>query len=967
VKPLKLTLSAFGPFAGTQEVDFGRLEDSGIFLVTGETGAGKTTLFDAICFALYGNASGESRKPGTFKSHHAAPGDLCWVELIFALRGQVYQVYRAPRQLGVKRDGSPKEIVEKAELAPPEGPPVSGAANVNKAVEEAMGLGYRQFKQTVMLAQGEFRRLLEANSTQKQEIFSKIFGADIYARLTEDLTRREQAALRDIQSSQEAVARAVAQLAQLGHTALAAENAAFLPWGELRAAVEENLSFHSERMDQLTADAEALERERELLDLSGAKALNEKLDRLQCADAALAALREQEPERRREAALLERLRLAGGLEEQEQLIRSTESTLARQRQRATDLERENPGLAAELGRALEAYGAVPLQQERLRALSGELAALELRRKDLEERRAQRRELTRGQREAAELAQLLETLHACAGGRKLRAERARLEALAGDLPALVSGAAELRALERDLLAARERHSDLYRRFLDGQAVVLARSLAPGSPCPVCGSRHHPAPAQIGEDIPGEARVDAARDEIDALETRAQEQRQCMHRLRERLSADYAAQKLDALANGAGTLTTLLAQLQERLSALGPAAADTMPELDDDTLARHTAETAEQLSGARQSLAAVEALLRKAPDSGGPEDVEQHAAALEAESQALTKAVAAAESDYLQCKSRSDRAAAALEATQANLKELENQLADQWRAFEARLLEAGFESREAFRELAGQLPRLPELAARLEAYHKRRAALEAERAMLEPEVAGRTAADLEALEQAQQSLTRRLTALRETQNELYALISASRQRLAELESLHAQMGEKSGQYALLRELAALAKGSRAPNVSFERYILASYFDDIIQIANIHLQRMTGLRYRLKRKEERSLGTSGLDIEIIDSYTGTQRAAGTLSGGEGFKASLALALGLSDVVQMYAGGISIDTLFIDEGFGSLDEKSLDSAVQTLLSLEKNGRMVGVISHVPQLRGYIPTRLAVRYGAAGSTVQWE
>jgi len=963
MKPVKLTLHAFGPFAGIQVVDFSALGDSGIFLITGETGAGKTTLFDAIAFALYGNASGESRKSAAFKSHHADGDALCWVEFAFALRGEVYTVYRAPAQSGRKRDGSPKELGEKAELQPPEGSAVSGAGAVTKGVEELLGLNYRQFKQTIMLAQGEFRRLLEANSTQKQEIFSRIFGTDAYGSVAAELERREQAVWRSIQSGQEAIARAVAQLAALGHTALAGETAAFLPWPELEAVVEGNLSFHNERMAQLTADIALLEEERNGLNLAEAAEVNKKLRQLEEARQRLEALTAREAETQADTRRLERLRQVKGLSEQETIIYATKSAMEESACRLEELSSAVEGFTAALESASAAYGALPEKKERLQELRKDLAALEAEEKAFLLAEERRRELAAKSAGLEALNREGESLAARARQLALEKELECLKQRTEALGELSARRKSLACLEREAAAAEGAYGELYRRFLDGQAVVLARTLTPDEPCPVCGALRHPAPNLHDGRVPEEREVTAAKGEWERLEARRQEELLQVGQLCHRLAGEGVPP--EALEDGP-VRDAFLEELKARMESLGSGWEPSASVLEGEALERRIEQVAAARDEARQVVTALEALVGTGEGDGGIRAIREKEAEMRGEAEALGRRIAEAERGYLEAKSAYDKGAAALESTTEHHRQQSGQFAALRETFLCHLRGAGFRQYEEYRALAPQVGEIAPLAARLAEHARQLGLARAEAAALEGQVGGRQPFDLEALEEKHRELSGRLTALRENQNQLYALISASRQRLEELRELHAQNGEAGGRYGVLHDLTLLAKGSRAPNISFERYILASYFEDIIQIANIHLQRMTGFRYRLKRKEERSQRTSGLDMEIIDSYTGTVRGVSTLSGGEGFKASLALALGLSDVVQMYAGGISIDTMFIDEGFGSLDEKSLESAVNTLISLEKNGRMVGIISHVPQLKSVIPARLAVEYSATGSQARW-
>jgi len=964
MRPLKLTLNAFGPFAGEQTVDFTAMGERGIFLITGETGAGKTTVFDAIAFALYGNASGENRKSGTFKSHHAGAGELCWVRLTFALRGEQYHVYRAPLQLGYKRDGSPKELGERAELTLPDGGVLSGAGAVNRALEGILGLSYRQFKQTTMLAQGEFRRLLEANSTQKQEIFSRIFGTDAHARLTDTLAQREQEVLHSIRSVQEAIGHCVAGLAALGHSSLDAASDAYRTYEQVEQEVLRGLDAHTGQMERLDGDIAALEERRAALELPAARARNEKLRRLEHSRRELAELEAMGPGAEADGRRLALLEQVKNLRDQEVIILSSKKALEEAAARLLALEELRAAGEAEWERAAGAYRALPARRTALQEGERELDTLEERARKAKLHEKMRREREAHTAKCAALERELEALRRAALHGELSARIRDLHRAEAALDSWLELDRKQLALEENLAAARQSHEELYRRFLDGQAALLAAGLAEGSPCPVCGAEHHPHPAAGAEGAVREADVTGARRIRETLEAGLQE----LSIERERLRGGLASLDPERFSGDAlpGALLPGVQAQRGALEARLPAEEGLPLDLRPEALAARTEKAAASLEEARQMLAGLTAVLDSWEAAGDAAALAEQIEAARARLEKLRREVQSTEAAYLDAKTRQDKNAAALEETKANHSRLDEQFQRQRQDFLRRLKAAGLPSYKDYTALLPAIPQVEPLAKKLRDHARRLAEVGTEAAALEREVGGAEPADLPALEQEHEQLGLRLAALRESHTKLYAVVSASRQRLEELRGLHERAGEAGRRYGALHELTVLAKGNRAPFVSFERFILASYFDDIIGIANIHLQRMTNLRYRLKRGEQRAR-TSGLDIGIIDSYTGSERGVSTLSGGEGFKASLALALGLSDVVQMYAGGVSIDTMFIDEGFGSLDDKSLESAVETLLSLEQSGRMVGVISHVAHLANYIPTRLVVEYGATGSAVCWK
>lgn len=964
MKPLVLSLNAFGPFAGTQVLDFSQLGGAKIFLITGETGAGKTTVFDAIAFALYGNASGENRRPQAFKSHHAKQEELCWTRLKFSVRDQVYEVYRTPAQTGVKRDGTPKDLGEKAQLSLPEGSEITGAKAVSKALEELLGLSYSQFKQTVMLAQGEFRRLIEANSTEKQQIFSKIFSTEVYGRLTARLIEKERALGAEIATVQSAIGRSFEELVRLGHESLAEETSQFLPYGAVEAMVQANLASHTIRMEQITADLSALEQEKSRLDPAGARALNEKLDRAEELAKQVAELETRAPAMEEQRTRLRLLEHAAGQQEREALILAVKASVGRLAKEIAELEAEEKQNEPMWKAAQEKAQSTPAMREKAGALAAAAEAAAHREKERLRRqermeRMERAKLRAGQlrvaveyREAFEEAQVLEQDY-----RILVAWKEALDREADLDEARTEKLSRLRNMQDAL--ARER------------AYWMAEKLEPEKPCPVCGSTHHPFPAQPEGEPPSLGEADALAEEIDQLTSSLKEAGIRADVLYDRFHETRLFSDLEEISRAE--------QYRARFAEFYPVACQSFTDHHTQALERarcveekvEHSDKQEPLEALRDQLRQQEALL-EAEESAGElaEDRETSAEELPAEAPAWLKKQAAElltqaeelDKTLQDARSRMDRLSASLAAKRDHHKALFAQFEEQMAVFLREVEASGFNSYEEYRTYAEAAADREGLRRELQEYDSGFVSAKTVLATLLEDIAGRKRVDAEALEKRVLVLEEKIAGLRETLRELQTQLALSQAQLDSLKRLHNEAGALGEAYAAAHELAVLARGSRAPNISFERYILASYFEDILQVANIHFQRMTGLRYRLVRKEEASRGTSGLDMDILDSYTGSRRAVSTLSGGEGFKASLALALGLSDVVQMYAGGVSIETMFIDEGFGSLDDRSLDSVVETLVSLEETGRTVGVISHVQSLRSYIPAKLVVTHSSTGS-----
>ena len=816
MRPLKLTLSAFGPYAAATTLELERLGRGGLYLVTGDTGAGKTTLFDAITYALYDRSSGGVRDGAMLRSKYADPGTPTFVELEFEVRGAKYTVRRNPEYLRPKARGE-GFTTEKADatLTYSDGrPPVTKAKEVTAAVTELIGLDYNQFSQIAMIAQGQFTRLLNATTEERSRIFRKLFRTQRYQKL-QDALQEENARL---------TSQRVAQNVQLDAVLSGIRYAAADPDAEALRALS---------AQQPTED---------VLEL-----LNALLARQEAALAAASAAHTAAQ------AELDTLQQALGKAEQAQALRTQLTRQQTAAQNEADLEQ---GKARRARAQLEALDAELAQMEEVLASLGDPAA---QRTVLD---AETRQLA--QREAA-LTALAQSL--TDGQRRTQAAKAAQE--------------HYRAAAEAQNAAHAHRDTLERAFLDAQAGLLAQGLTEGTPCPVCGSVHHPAKAALPHTAPTQAQVTTAKKAADAADRAAQD------------AAAAAREALTAEREGKATLRRDAEQL--------------LPE-------RFTS-----------------------PEGPVPLTVGLLKTALSEETEALRKAQAANRSALQQ------NTAAAARRTQLE--------ADRKaKAAQRTALEAGAAAAEqraaacaaTVQTLAQQLAEATQTADPVQT-----AALRARQSELQ---AARQSAAAE-----EKALTAQLVPNRAA--------AAEYQRLAEAR----QTLERRWQW--VNALASTAGGtlSSKQKIRLEAYIQMHYLDRILVHANTRLMQMTAGQYELERVgAENQRSQSGLDLGVIDHYNGTRRSVKTLSGGESFKASLALALGLSDEVQSEAGGIRLDTLFLDEGFGSLDDESLEQAIRVLSGLTEGDHLVGIISHVAALKDRIDRQVLVKKArSGGSTVE--
>ena len=931
MRPIKLTLSAFGPYAGETVLELEKLGKGGLYLVTGDTGAGKTTLFDAITYALYDHSSGGVREGAMLRCKYADPKTPTFVELEFEVNGVRYTVRRNPEYTRpkVRGEGFTAEKAD-ATLTYADGrPPVTKAKDVTAAVQEIIGLDYSQFSQIAMIAQGQFTKLLNASTEERSRIFRKLFRTQRYARL-QDRLQEEASRLNQQRTAQNAKLDSLLSGVQYAPddpdaAALAALSAQTEP--ETTLALLDAL-LTRQTAAQETAAAALKQTETELDGLQQqlgaarqaaqlAAQLTEKQAALAAAVPALEAARTESARHAGDAAQLDAL--TGQVTQAKAALSAYDAldALCREQKQAAD--------AAQLARAQAAK-----KRAQLETLAAQLTADEQALAALEAAPTQKLALETQEKELAQRGEALATLQSRLAACQKLAQKARRAQEA------YRTAAEAKA------QAHARRDALDKAFLDAQAGVLARELTEGAPCPVCGSTHHPAKAQLPRTAPTQAQVDAAKQEADTADALAQ-------------TASTAAQSANAAADEA---RRSLRRDAESLLPQRFTAPDGPVQL---TFALMTTVLAEEADVLHTAQAECTAALRQAEADCA------RRTALDADRQARTRQRPALE----QAASDADRTAA---AQSARADALERQITDQraalpcpQRADAQAALDALEAKRRTFRTGMEQAE-----AALRRAQQTHAAAKAAVDALLAQQATAAKAVPeqpLEVLQARQAELSAARTALREQAQQLAAQLLPNRTAAENYRAAAAARAALEQRWQWVSALAATAGGTLTSKqkIKLEAYIQMNYLDRILRHANTRLMQMTAGQYELERiGAENQRSQSGLDLGVIDHYNGTRRSVKTLSGGESFKASLALALGLSDEVQSAAGGIRLDTLFLDEGFGSLDDESLEQAMRVLAGLTEGDRLVGIISHVGALKDRIDRQVVVRKGrTGGSTVE--
>ena len=917
MRPILLTLSAFGPYAGEERIDFSRLGDRGLYLITGDTGAGKTTIFDAITFALYGEASGQERRGAMMRSKYADPASDTFVELAFVLRGRTYTVRRSPEYERPKRrgDGVARQAA-KAELIRPDGSVNASYRDVTREIEELIGLTRDQFAQIGMIAQGDFKRLLLTGTDERRAILRRIFHTERYEQLQNLLRDRANSLRREMEEAERALLQDAAQL-----TVPDALMARFEPLAQAlsMAAVPALMELAQEGAALDTQALAALEANTAQLRTLSAQ-LSEKIGRAQTLEAAKKELEQ----------------VLGGMEDA--AAREEAARIAHEAQQAKKSEEEQ--LSAQIGaisgrlpdfeQADALAGEAKAAREAAQRLTGEIDGYRAAQIKLHEDIEKARVLVARIGEVA-----AQGAHAQEEERRLRERGKRLELL-------IAASAEQEKANRQSAAACQSAKDALRRkesaqreydaaeaaFFGAQAGMLARTLVPGQPCPVCGSAEHPIPAQMHGDAPTEQQLTALR----KTRVQAEETAAALHAEAERARAalDAAQRRVQELEDELECPVLHAAQAQEENEA---------KRAEAEQSAEKLTAYARRLEQTREKIPEKEREERGMLESAAQAEKRQ-AQLLEQAQQAQKQETALRATLPCESKAQAQESIRRLDAQRGEIRRSMQRAQDEYQL-----------AREAHAQL---LSRRDTLAAQLDGVQEETPldALRAESRRCEEEI-DRAAGE---------------------ERNIHARIAANTDALERMKRRKETAARRREEYRIAASLANTALGQvpGKDKVTLETYVQMTYFDRVIARANTRLAEMTSGQYELRRRAEAEnlRSQSGLDMEVVDHINGSSRDVRTLSGGESFKASLALALGLSDEIQAAAGGVTLDTLFVDEGFGSLDRESLEQAIGVLASLSQGRRLVGVISHVEELSRRIDKKLIVtkdRGGVSHARIQAE
>ena len=1032
MRPLKLVMTAFGPYAGRTEVDFSALGRNGLFLITGDTGAGKTSIFDAITYALYGEMNGDRDAKGV-RSDFADPDTPTSVELTFEHLGKEYRVFRSPEQPRPKKRGEGLTNAPRVDDFQGEGFHDNKKVAVDERIRGLIGLDSKQWHQTVMIAQGEFRKILSVSTDERRKIFRSVFATgaidDFQNRIRDEYNRAKNGfkafedRLRDISSSVVCIDESDSEeLASMSGKSVFSE--------ELKALIESMVSRDTENLAHAEKTVSDWNGKLTLADkrLEEADGINARIDRLEANISELAEMDAKVPEMEGKEAMLKRIRTAmsirpkadeaerfkAAMESDSREIQESEARLKGLKERESDFAQKSAEaeerMAVEGQQLSERIAELKSQRmafDDIAKLEGDIASIDGRISDAErdvsvlaekkvELEAYREELREFLRQHGEVAAELTACESDIGKAEYRLRGLRELKASIDKGAESSRrASEAIGRQQEALDARNAVQgellDARRRYYGSVAGRMASQLEEGEPCPVCGSVHHPSKAPLTEGSVTDEMLDALEGRLSDLSSGYEKAAADASSLRavadENLAnakksfaelvggeaSDYDAMgsAVDAAAADSSRMLTDLASKKAELEALTQRKHQADIELNGmdglfDDLEKKAEEARNRLSGLRTERGKAEGSLDTLRSSVRFATAEELGAEHENVESAL-KAIRDEQRTSADALGSVRRSISSEEALlTARRRDLESHTASFEKSDEEarRMLSDASMTMQEMTDLCSHSNEAESIEYDINRFRTDHASLSSKVEFEKEALKGMQKTDTESLKAEISELSSAAERAKEEERVISGRLSANRNALNRLREAEKGMKEAEGSLRELEPLYRVALGA-SDKQTFETIVQAAYFEIVLRHANRRLAEMTGGRYRLEIRKETTdrRSMTGLDLNIHDAHTGRSRPSETLSGGESFKAALALALGLSDAVQAMSGGIRIDTLFIDEGFGSLDRESLRTALNVLSELSESDCLVGVISHVAELKERIERRITVSFSPEGGS----
>ena len=958
MRPLTIEMSAFGSYAGREVVDFTSMQQ-GIFLITGDTGAGKTTIFDAMMYALYDDTSGGRREGAMMRSQYAKDDTPTYVKFTFSYRGNVYTIRRNPEysRPGKRRyaDGSMRMVKEVAsvELILEDGSVFMGKKrDTDKKIEEIIGLDAEQFRQVAMIAQGDFLKLLHAESRERKEIFSKIFHTKIYWRIQESLKTKTKQLYGQIADNLKQCQREIDQVCCREDSLYAAQwkqykKEAEFSLDEILALLEKIVEEDSQSLKQLKLRREQNQEKIKLLEeLFRRRSMVENCEK-----------RKKENQDRLES-------LCQWLEQQGPILEEAHGKMTQQKNALDAGEKELTPRITRLQDSMDQYSLLARRSTELEQKQKEIALLQ---ENIEKKTKEKVDLQKTREALEESLKQLETLpvqkvQAEALLKQYEQQKKQLQEYCGKLGTLVDfeqrQKESLTAYEAACEKANEQsrlYDEAYRLFFEAQAGILAKNLEEGQPCPVCGSVHHPAKAALSTKAPTQKQVE----QVKERRQQAEQKRDAAQIFFTECTQKLQNQQEILREQGAALLEDDNFQLNETgYDKLNEKVNDVDKSVENcvDHVGK-IKKLEQELEKHRNEYALVEQKLEKQKEQQTQLDQKQQALFLEEGK--LEKEIQLLQEKLMFADEK--ETAEELQRLQTELEILRREAQQSRMEYEKKLEEHHVKSGEKNACEQQSQTILRELQETQEKYEQQRKLCEENEDTLE-------------FEEFEKKLCQARAEDKELEKQYIELFNCAQnnknswKKLGEYEKAQGNLRKT---YALYDDLSRTANGALtgSAKIDFETYVQRQYFKQIIAAANRRLVKMNQEQFILQCRELKNLGgkaQAGLDLDVYHLVNQSVRDVKTLSGGESFMAALAMALGLADMVQNEAGAIRLDTRFVDEGFGSLDDESLSQAIQVLLGLTEQQCLVGIISHVNQLKEQIDCKLIVTKNDKGSHVQW-
>ncbi|SET32461.1 exonuclease SbcC [Salinibacillus kushneri] len=1032
MRAITLKMCAFGPYKEAQIIDFSQLGEEKLFLITGPTGAGKTTVFDAMCFALYGRASGDDRDHDTLRSHFAGVEELTQVSFRFQLHQKEFEIVRSPKQMKPKARGEGyTEQPPQAEIYQI----IDGEKHllyakvkeVNEAVEDMLQLDYEQFRKMVMIPQGEFRRLISENSKEREEILQKIFHTYFYEQMTKRLAEESKSIQQQLEQIENQEQQEISYINWPEE--YRTKNAEPKQARKNLLSIIENVEKYIDEQNNLLQEKRSQQKKRQD-EFYAAKEVQTLFEEYDQRKQELSELKGQQEEIDAQKQQLKQAKNAAGIKAYEQQVKvrrdehkKLEETLGLKREKQQQMLESFNRIEQEYQKAKEAEQDREKLKDSIRFMKEQLekvkqaADLEKQKKELASTyQEEKPKLDKVNQRIEKIENDIEKLDEETGqSQQVTEQFYEFNTKLKEFDQLLMKTDKLSTENQLLKNYRIQYRDILKKYENNdkyveqlreelqqledamrneKAALLAADLAEGQACPVCGSTHHPQRAEFHNASITDEMIASKRNQLQQSEQKQKEvqneyvnikskgtsQNQTVENLQQeiedlsgvKVELDEIDQRIQEWQNERAGISAKRNELDKQLNELKQKQ-EKQRQLKEELSKskKEQQEKHESLQSLKEQGVKIQSQLENVKASlENPDDhyatVKERLSKAETEYEQQINKWNQLQKDYEQIKEHKQTVDVEIESLQKQLQTAQITYQEVRQTFETELENKGFKTLQHYEQAKMAEAEIEKTEERISTFEEKISITKNRYNQLTIQLNEKKRPDLETLEQSLKQVNEEIDAktrlIQEQQLQLDRYLSTSER----LHQLAEEKQELEEYYFDIGELAKLSRGDNQLRLSFERYVLSSFLDEILFQANIRLDQMTDHRYQLRRSDQvaKRGAQSGLDIEVIDNYTGQNRSVKTLSGGEGFKAALSLALGMADVVQAHSGGVELDTLFIDEGFGTLDELSLEQALNCLSDLQKGNRMLGIISHVQKLKEEIRAKLHIEPSHSGSKV---